>query len=82
MIMQQAITNEAQVNYLTTKQAAKELGITAGRVRQLILAGRLPAIKVGRDLLINPADLDKVRDRKTGYPKGRPRKPKGEQDNG
>jgi hypothetical protein len=38
----------------------------------MILAKRLKAIKVGREWLINPKDLDAVKDRKVG----RPRKPR------
>ena len=51
-----------------TVAAAKRLDITTGRIRQLILAGRLKAEKVGRDWLILPADLDAIRDRKPGRP--------------
>ncbi len=54
---------------ITTKQAAKILGINDSRVRQLILAGRLPAKKFGRDWLINEKDLAKVANRKPGRPK-------------
>ena len=58
---------------LTTKEAAIYLGIAAVRVRQLILTGRLPAEKEGRDWLIKEVDLKTVKERPTGYPKGRPR---------
>lgn len=54
---------------LTTKEAGKRLGVNASRVRQLILEGRLPATKFGRDLLIQERDLRKVADRKPGRPK-------------
>jgi excisionase family DNA binding protein len=54
---------------LTTKQAAKALGVNDSRVRQLILAGRLPALKMGRDWIIKEKDLKKVADRKHGRPK-------------
>lgn len=54
---------------LTTKQAAKTLGINDSRVRQLILSGRLPAQKIGRDWIIQEKDLKKVSDRKPGRPK-------------
>lgn len=52
----------------TTKEAAAELGITAARVRQMVLKGRLKAEKFGRDLVIFESDLDAVRDRQTGRP--------------
>ena len=57
---------------LTTKEAAAKLGVSAARVRQLVLAGDLPAEKFGRDLMIKEDDLKLVADR----PMGRPPKPK------
>ena len=54
---------------LTTAQAARILKVTASRVRQLILAGRLPATKHGRDLVVKEQDLIKVKYRKVGRPK-------------
>jgi excisionase family DNA binding protein len=51
---------------ITTKEAAKELGVTVRRVQALIKAGRLRAKKMGRDWIIRMADLDKVRVRKPG----------------
>ena len=35
----------------------------------MILAKRLKAIKVGREWLIDPKDLDAVKDRKVGRPR-------------
>jgi excisionase family DNA binding protein len=62
------------MDLLTTKEAAEELSVTAGRVRQMILSGELPAEKMGRDLFVRRKDVDKLKDR----PKvGRPRKAKG-----
>jgi len=63
------------MEFITTSQAAKKLGISQRRVQALITADRLPAQKIGRDWLIRESDLELVRVRKTGYPKGRPRKP-------
>lgn len=54
---------------LTTKQAARALGINDSRVRQLILSGRLPAQKIGRDWIIQEKDLKKVSNRKPGRPR-------------
>lgn len=66
-------------NLLTTKEAGKRLGVTPLRVFQLIKAGRLPAIKFGRDWMISKDDLSKVANRKPGRPKGKPfTKKKGE----
>ena len=57
---------------LTTKEAAERLGVSPARIRQLVLAGDLPAEKFGRDLMIKEGDLKLVEDR----PMGRPPKPK------
>jgi excisionase family DNA binding protein len=53
---------------LTTKEAAEALGISPARVRQMILSGRLPAEKIGRDQLIQEKDLALVANRRTGRP--------------
>ena len=53
---------------LTTKEAAEKLGVTPARVRQLVLAGDLPAEKFGRDLMIKETDLKLVEDRPMGRP--------------
>jgi excisionase family DNA binding protein len=55
---------------LTTKQAAIELGVTDSRVRQLILAGKLPAQSFGRSHMIRRSDLKNV----VVGNRGRPRK--------
>ncbi|HEX5733368.1 MAG TPA: helix-turn-helix domain-containing protein [Blastocatellia bacterium] len=60
---------------LTTSEAAERLGITAPRVRQLVLKGRLPAQKLGRDLFIDEDDLKLVADRKVGRPRKVPAGP-------
>ena len=54
--------------FLTTQEAAEKLGVTAGRVRQMIVDGQLPATKFGRDNLIQEADLKLVENRKVGRP--------------
>ena len=58
---------------LTTRQVAEQLSISTRRVQALIASGRLKARRIDRDWLIDPADLDAVRDRPQGWPKGRPR---------
>jgi len=60
--------------YIDTGEAAKRLKVTRRRVQALIAAGRLRAVRLGRDWLIEPADLAAVRNRKPG----RPRKPRGQ----
>lgn len=57
------------MNYLTTQQAAKELKVTAGRIRAMIGDGRLKATNFNGVWMIAPRDLDKVRNRKPGRPK-------------
>ena len=54
---------------ITTTEAAKRLGVTPNRVRALIEAKRLKAFKYGREWLIDPKDLEAVKNRKVGRPK-------------
>jgi excisionase family DNA binding protein len=54
---------------ITTVEAARRLGVTPNRVRALIQAKRLKAIKYGREWLIDPKDLEAVKDRKVGRPR-------------
>lgn len=53
---------------ISTKQAARILGVSPRRVRALITSGRLPAKMVGRDWLIEKPDLERVMVRKPGRP--------------
>jgi excisionase family DNA binding protein len=59
---------------LTSKQAAEELKVTESRIRQLILADKLPAQKFGRSHMIKRNDLKKVDIVGTGGRVGRPKK--------
>jgi len=54
---------------ISTKDAAKKLGISVLRVQQLIWAERLPAQKIGRDYIIDEKDLKLVEIRKPGRPR-------------
>lgn len=54
---------------ITTTQAAVALNVSQRRVQALITAGRLPATRIGRDLLIEARDLERVRVRKSGRPR-------------
>jgi len=57
------------MEYLTAKQVAEKLGVSAGRIRQLVAEKRLPATKFGNSLMILESDLELVRERKkTGRP--------------
>lgn len=59
----------SNVEYLTAKKAAEKLGVSAGRIRQLVVEKRLPATKFGNSLMILESDLELVRERKkTGRP--------------
>lgn len=57
------------MEFLSTQQAGERLGIDASGVRRLILNGRLPSTKLGRDHLIRESDLALVAERKPGRPK-------------
>jgi excisionase family DNA binding protein len=54
--------------FLTTKEVAEKLGVSVGRIQQLIAEGRLPATKIGQTNLVKEADLELVQNRKTGRP--------------
>lgn len=55
--------------YLTTRDTAEKLGVSEGRVRQLIAENRLPTTKIGNSNLIKESDLELVQERKrTGRP--------------
>lgn len=53
----------------TTTTASVFLGVTPGRVRAMIAAGRLRATRAGRDWLIELEALEAVRNRKAGRPR-------------
>lgn len=55
-------------NWLTTQEAADRLGVTQGRVRQMIVDGQLPTQKFGHVHMIKESDLALVADRKPGRP--------------
>ena len=55
---------------LTTKEVSEKLGVSVGRVRQMVADGQLPATKIGRDNFIKETDLKLVKERRVGRPKG------------
>jgi excisionase family DNA binding protein len=52
-----------------TAEAARRLGVTQNRVRMLIDAKRLKATKVGNAWMIDPQDLEAVKNRTPGRPR-------------
>lgn len=57
---------------LSTTQAADRLGLTPGRVRQLIDTGQLPATRIGERWAIDARDVDRF----AREPPGRPHHPR------
>lgn len=55
-------------DFMTTREAAEELGITAAAVRHHILCENIDALKVGTIWLIPVKELEKIRDAKPGRP--------------
>lgn len=49
--------------FLTTEEAAEELGVTPARARQLIRAGILKAKQFGRAYVVTPAAITEARKR-------------------
>jgi len=52
-----------------TAEVARRLGVSTIRVRVLIENGRLKATKIGSAWLIDPKDLDAVKDRRVDRPR-------------
>jgi excisionase family DNA binding protein len=57
------------VKLISTTEAARRLNVTPSRVRAMIASKRLKAMRVGIMWLIDPKDLDAVKDRKVGRPR-------------
>lgn len=60
---------------MTTQEAAEYLGVTQSRIRQLILAGDITAVRRGRDKWVERAELERYQTVRPprGRPAGRPR---------
>jgi excisionase family DNA binding protein len=67
MILQNAILWSMKI--IDTTEAARRLNVTPTRVRAMINSGRLKATKVGIVWMIDPKDLDALKDRKVGRPR-------------
>lgn len=63
------------IRWMTTKEAAEELGMSRSGVIEMIRRGDLPAEKFGRDYRINADDLKAVQEQEGGWPRGKRRKP-------
>lgn len=63
---------------ITTTDAAEILGVDASRIRQLIIEGKLTATKMGRDNLLDRAEVQRFgkKDRPVGRPPAKRRKRK------
>lgn len=62
--------------YMTTEEAAEHIGITPGRVRQLVSAGVLPHDKIGNSNFIPIEAVENYAKNRpaAGWPKGKKRK--------
>jgi len=69
----------ARMKLISTDDAAKKLGVSGRRIRQLIDEGKLPAQHVGGGYVIDESELEGV---KVYGKAGRPPKPKVEATNG
>lgn len=56
-------------NLITVAKAAALLGVTPRRVQALIAIGKLKALRLGRDYLIDPHDLQLLERRSPGRPR-------------
>lgn len=55
--------------YLTVNEAAELSRISGSRIRQFIVEGRLPSIKVGNLRLIKQTDVEALELKKNGRPR-------------
>jgi excisionase family DNA binding protein len=58
--------------WMSTGEAARSLGVSPNRIRQLVSSGQLPASRIGRNWVIRRADVERYRSLPAGA-KGRPR---------
>ena len=68
-ISQNAILWAMKMKIIDTTEAARRLNVTPTRVRAMINSGRLKATKVGIVWMIDPKDLEAVKERKVGRPR-------------
>jgi excisionase family DNA binding protein len=53
---------------ISSKEAAKKLGVSIRRVQALITSGKLPAQKIGNSYVVQEKDLELVKNRQPGRP--------------
>lgn len=64
---------------MSTAEVAGEIGVSHGRVKQLVAEGKLPSELVGGRRFVRRDDLALARSLvrgRPGWPKGKPRKPR------
>src|SRR5690349_20726439 len=61
--------------YASVARASQILHLAPRSVRDLIYAGRVPSLRIGRLHFIQAADLEQERRRRLGLPKHEPRRP-------
>ena len=52
------------MTYLTTTEAARELGVSSARIRQLAAAGLIKGERRGRDWLLDAASVEERKSKK------------------
>ena len=63
--------SNSEINFLSVAEVAERLGLTRGRVNQLISDNVLPARRIGRSYMVDERDLELAKERntkKTGRP--------------
>lgn len=60
---------------MNTEQAAEYLGVTKRRVQQMIAREGLPAVKIGRDWLIERPTLESFKQQRAAANEGKPGRP-------
>lgn len=58
----------ADADYITSAEAAAMLGMTDSGIRRLVGRGKLPAKKMGHDLLIRREDISSIKKSRAGRP--------------
>jgi excisionase family DNA binding protein len=64
--MKEKIGHVITTNLITTKEAAKIIGVTPRQVRRMIHQGRIEGKKIGRDLFVLSVS-DKLKRRRNDY---------------